>query len=74
MNKQSLNDILLGAAASGDLASVQEALKDGADPRASIKTRGGEKSARDLAEEGGHAEIVRVLIAAGAEKREGGAA
>lgn len=73
MNKQSLNDILLGAAACGDLASVKETLKDGADPRASIKTRGGEKSALDLAKEGGHAEIVRVLTAAGAEKREGGA-
>lgn len=74
MNKQSLNDILLGAAASGDLASVQEALKDGADPRASIKTRGGEKSAREIAAEGGYAEIVRVLIEAEAVKQEGGAA
>lgn len=74
MNKQWLNDILLGAAASGDLASVQEALKDGADPRARIKTRGGEKSAREIAAEGGYAEIVRVLIEAEAEKREGGAA
>lgn len=74
MNKQSLNDILLGAAASGDLASVQEALKDGADPRARIKTRGGEKSAREIAAEGGYAEIVRVLIEAEAVKQEGGAA
>ncbi|HEY8327494.1 MAG TPA: hypothetical protein VIO59_03480 [Rhodanobacter sp.] len=74
MNKQSLNEVLLGAAASGDLASVQEALKDGADPSARIKTRRGAKSARDLAVEGGHAEIVRVLIEAEAVKREGGAA
>jgi len=74
MNKQSLNEILIGAAASGDVASVKEALKDGADPRARIKTRGGEKSARDLAAESGHAEIVRVLIEAGAVKRNGGAA
>jgi hypothetical protein len=61
---RALNEILLGSAASGDLASVKEALKDGADPGASIKTSSGEKSARDLAANGGHAEIVRVLVAA----------
>jgi len=58
-----IDEILCGAAAVGDAASVAEVLADGADPQARVVVGGKEMTAADLADKQGYTNIARMIRA-----------
>jgi len=68
-----IDEILCGAAAVGDAASVAEVLADGADPQARVVVGGKEMTAADLADKQGYTNIARMIRARIGQLVEGGA-